>query len=431
MSYVTDIFKGIHFSLFSLYVATFAMRLAAYTTIGLISYMLPYFERSFVIMFYSVTEILTVSYFGVRSDTRGRKGVLIIAHLLTTLGVALFMILGAWQGKVETTDLILILIIYFPLMGILGAGAASKVASTLTMIADESNIENRAQYMGFFDLATLGGFGVGLAAGHVLGQSSLDLWVPFFISLVIVAISLVMVYFWVNETIDLSSVNVDEKHSASDVLGRVLKVVKNNKDLQRILPVYIPIISLYGLIVAFAKELVDTELESISFELLFVGGLIAIMAGSSMLITGKMSDRSLIRRPFIIVGLICLAILIILLKYYPSTGVGAFEGLFSIWPIVAVLSFGFGAFPPAILAYLTDISKKDTRGTMFGVYSVIFGTGMIIGPFLGIIFSEFGKIIGQEIWGVVIAVIFLVASSIVGTLFLTERAAESKDSSLN
>jgi MFS family permease len=389
MSYITDIFKGIHFSLFSLYVATFAMRLAAYTTIGLISYMLPYFERSFVIMFYSVSEIFTVSYFGVRSDTGGRKPVLIIAHLLTTIGVALFMILGAWQGKVETTELLLILFVYFPLMGILGAGAASKVASTLTMIADESNIENRAQYMGFFDLMTLGGFGAGLFLGHILGQASIPIWMPFLLSLVLVAISLVMVYVWVNETIDPSQDK--EKLSSADVLTRVLNVIRNNKDLQKILPVYVPIISLYGLIVAFAKELVDEQLETISFELIFIAGLISITAGSSMLITGKMSDRRLERRPFIIIGLICLAILVILLKYYPSIDVPVFEGLFSIWPVVAILSFGFGAFPPAILAYLTDISKKDTRGTMFGVYSVIFGFGMIIGPFLGILFTEFGK----------------------------------------
>ncbi|KKK75296.1 hypothetical protein LCGC14_2875120, partial [marine sediment metagenome] len=177
-----------------------------------------------------------------------------------------------------------------------------------------------------------------------------------------------------------------------------------------------------------------TQLETISFELVFVGGLIALTAGSSMLITGKMSDRSLIRRPFIIIGLICLAILIILLKYYESIEIPVFEGLYSIWPVVAILSFGFGSFPPAILAYLTDISKKDTRGTMFGVYSVIFGTGMIIGPFLGVAFTEFGILIGAEIWGIVLAVIFLVVIAIIGTVFLSERAQEdeaiSSDNSL-
>jgi len=139
---------------------------------------------------------------------------------------------------------------------------------------------------------------------------------------------------------------------------------------------------------------------------------------------GKVSDRRRERRPFIIVGLICLALLIALFRYYPSIGQGAFEGLFHIWPITALLGFGVGMFPPAILAYLTDISKKDTRGTMFGVYSVIFGTGMIIGPLIGSLFAEVGKIYNAEVWGIVAAVALLTTLSCLGTLFLKERAKE-------
>ena len=397
------------------------MRFAAYTAIGLVSYLVDAIPRAFVIMFYSISEILTVSYFGVKADTGGRKPILIISHFLTTIGIAFFMVLAFFQGKVETNNLILIIVVYLPLMGILGAGAASKVASTLTMIADESTIETRAQYMGFFDLATLGGFGAGLAAAHILGAQNISIEIPFFIALVIVAISLVMVYFFVDETFHPGN-DDQRKYSSGDVLTRVLHVVKTNKDLQRILPVYIPIISLYGLLVAFAKELVDTELETISFELIFVGGLLAATMGVSMLVSGRMSDKRLVRRPFIIIGLICLAILIILFRYYPSIGVGAFEGLYNIWPVVAILGWGVGMFPPAILAYLTDISKKDTRGTMFGVYSVIFGSGMIIGPFIGAVFTELGKLSGQEVWGVVLAVLLLTAFSVVGTLFLKEKA---------
>jgi MFS family permease len=105
-------------------------------------------------------------------------------------------------------------------------------------------------------------------------------------------------------------------------------------------------------------------------------------------------------------------------------GIGAFEGLFSIWPIVAILGWGVGMFPPAILAYLTDISKKDTRGTTFGVYSVIFGSGMIIGPFVGAVFTELGNLTGQQVWGIVLAVLLLTTLSVIGTLFLKEKAIQ-------
>ncbi|MFX1514559.1 MAG: MFS transporter [Promethearchaeota archaeon] len=433
MSYVLDIFRGLRFSLIVLYFATFIMRFSAYLAIALISYMVEPAPRALVIVFYSLFEILTVSFFGVLSDRRGRRIVLIISHLLTSIGVILFATVGFFQGKVETNDLILVTFVYFPIMGIMGAGAASKVASTLTMIADESTIETRAQYMGFFDLATLGGFAAGLATGHIL-QALFDFSLvgSFLIAVFIVLISLILVMFWVDETLnpeELAKAQETEMKN-TEFLTRVARVIRTNKDLQKILPVYIPMISLYGLLVAYTKEIVEDELDAgLSFELVFVVGLLGITVSVSMLIMGKLSDIRRERRPFIIIGLICLAILITLFRYYPSIDVSSFEGLFSIWPITAILGFGVGMFPPAILAYLTDISKKDTRGTMFGVYSVIFGTGMIIGPIMGSIFVEIavsGWGESAEVWGLVAAVILLVTLSCLGTLFLTERAKEDE-----
>lgn len=431
MRFFTDIFRSLHFSLLMLYAATFIMRFAAYLAIALISYMVEPTPRTLVIMFYSIMEILTVSFFGVSSDRWGRKPVLIISHLLTTLGVALFAVVGFFQGAVETSNLVLIIAVYLPIMGVMGAGAASKVASTMTMIADESTIETRAQYMGFFDLATLGGFGAGLAAGHLMqALFGFDLFLSFVIAVVVVAISLVMVMIWVDETLspeELTKAQSQELHN-SEFLTRVISVIRTNKDLQKIMPVYIPMISLYGLLVAFAKELVEDQLEEgLSFALMAVVVILGLTMGSSMLIMGKISDQRRERRPFIIIGLISLAIIITLFRYYPSVGIGSFDGLYSIWPITALLGFGAGMFPPAILAYLTDISKKDTRGTMFGVYSVIFGTGMIIGPPLGSLFTEIGKMYDAEIWGLVAAVVLLAGMSCLGTIFLTERAQEADE----
>jgi MFS family permease len=409
------------------------MRFAAYLAIALISYMVDATPRAFVIAFYSLTEILTVSFFGVSADRKGRRPVLIVSHLLTTIGVALFAILGFIQGAVETTDLFIILVVYFPLMGILGAGAASKVASTMTMIADESTIETRAQYMGFFDLATLGGFAAGLAAGHILQAAlEIEIGISFIIAVIIVTISLIMVYYLVDETLNPEELAKAQENEIknSEFLTRVLQVVRTNKDLQKILPVYIPMISLYGLLVAYAKELAEDELGGgISSDLILVAIILGTTMGVSMLLSGKLSDTKLVRRPFIIIGLISLAILIILFRLFSveAGGEGSFAGLLTYWPFTVLLGFGVGMFPPAILAYLTDISKKDTRGTMFGVYSVIFGSGMIIGPLLGSFFAEIGGIYDAEIWGLVIAVVLLVLLSSIGTLFIEEKAKESNE----
>ena len=53
------------------------------------------------------------------------------------------------------------------------------------------------------------------------------------------------------------------------------------------------------------------------------------------------------------------------------------------WPLIAALAAGAGTFPPAALAYLGDIVEREVSGTTFGIYSIIFGSGLIIGPILG------------------------------------------------
>ncbi|MHA1449195.1 MAG: MFS transporter [Candidatus Hodarchaeales archaeon] len=428
MSFFIDIFKGHKLSTINLYIATFAMRFSAYLTIALLSYMVDVNSLPFIIIVYSVSEILTVSLFGVLSDTRGRKPVLIFSHLLTTLGVIFYAIIGYLQGDVLTNDLLIIVVVYMPVMFILGAGAASKVTSTLTMIADESDLETRAQYMGFFDFATLGGFAAGFAAGHLFQQLlEFPLIVSFAVAIIIVLISLILVYAFVDETLTEKTDLSEQK--ASDFLTRVWTVIRTNKDLQKLLPVYIPMISLYGLLITFTKELISDELESISLSagitpeviaLFAVVGVLGISMSLSLVISGKLSDTKLVRRPFIIIGLICLAILIIMFEWYANQPVGAIQGLYGIWPVVGIIGFGVGAFPPAILAYLTDISKKDTRGTLFGVYSVIFGSGMIFGPLIGNFF--FGLF---QLTGIVISVVLLVLLSCIGTLFLSEKARET------
>lgn len=430
VSYVVDIFRDIKFSLIMLYIATFVMRFSAYLCIALLAYQVGIIYSGIVIAFYSIMEILTVSFFGVFADTHGRKPVLIISHILTTFGILFFAIVAYFQGAVQTTDLVLIVFVYLPIMAVLGSGAASKVASTMTMIADESSIETRAQYMGFFDLATLGGFAAGLAAGSILVTAlKMSLDASYMVAIVTVIVSLIMVILWVDETLTQKEQMQNRSASTDHSLTRVMKVIKSNKDLQVLLPVYIPMISLYGILVNTTSVLLKPELENgISHALIIVVGIIGLFTGASMLVMGKVSDRMRIRRPFIVLGLFSLAILITLFEYYFITTGKAFEGLYSIWPIVMILSWGLGMFPPAILAYLTDISKKDTRGSLFGVYSVIFGSGMIIGPIISSIFATEGtNFLGAqygELIGIIACIFLFVILSSLGTLFLKEKASE-------
>ncbi|MFQ6124051.1 MAG: MFS transporter [Candidatus Heimdallarchaeota archaeon] len=384
-------------SLFFLYLATLIMRAAAYISIAVIT-STKYLEIGVsnltvgvIIAFYPLAEVLTVMFFGTLADQIGRKPILLFSHFISAVAVFCFAL----------TNLVYALFLFTALFGI---GAAAKVSSTLTMVSDSASSENRAQLMAIFDMVTLGG----LAGGYVVGVFLINMYDVepnhlFIGAGIIVFISAVLVLFFVNETRTVRTRNSS---------WFMLKSVFQDRSIQHLLPVYIPTICLYGLIITFSERLterIDLSLGAPAFRVLaLMGGTLFI----SMIINGRLSDRLEKRRPFITVGLICFGVLAILIVYYSET----MEILWTRWHVVLFVSLGAGAFPPAILAYLSDISKKDTSGTTFGVYSVIFGSGMIIGPLSGGAMLDHYGLPG---FMVMVAVFVLVAA--VGSVFLPEH----------
>src|SRR5437667_4408891 len=101
-----------------------------------------------------------------------------------------------------------------------------------------------------------------------------------------------------------------------------------------------------------------------------------------------------------------------------ATGPEATAQLASQWRLIAVLAAGAGTFPPAALALLGDIVERAVSGTTFGIYSIIFGTGLIIGPILG---GALTDAMGSLAFAV-IALTFIGISA-TGVLFIREPAA--------
>jgi len=130
-----------------------------------------------------------------------------------------------------------------------------------------------------------------------------------------------------------------------------------------------------------------------------------------IILNGHLSDHFMIRRPFIIVGLLSFGFLAYLLFAYADN----FTDLWAIWPVLPILGYTAGAFPPAALAYITDISDKESRGSTMGVYSIFFGSGMVIGPAVGYFMYEAYGILGLSI-----VVAILIAIACIGTYFIPE-----------
>jgi MFS family permease len=206
----------------------------------------------------------------------------------------------------------------------------------------------------------------------------------------------------------------------------LLKQVAGDKRIQILFPVYVPIISLYGLVISKAELIIEEYFNLTEWDFLILFGMLGGALVLGIIIMGHLSDHLMKRRPFILAGLIGFGLLAFILV----ANAESFEQLWSVWPLLPTLGFIAGAFPPAAMAYLTDVSDKESRGSAMGVYSIFFGSGMIIGPLAGEFMYQIGGLYGGL--GVLVSILIIVAS--IGTYFLPEKEvlplANSENSSI-
>jgi len=392
--------KSGHFlTLSMLYFVTLIMRASFYITIAVISsnaYMggiLSGWGVAAILAIYPIAELSTVSFFGSYSDKIGRKPIFVASLFITGLAAFLF-------GIASFEFLAYILAALF------GIGAASKVTTTLSMIADCSTETNRARLMGYYDLSTL----MGLAGGFGLGIILLELgWAPsilLFVAAGACAISGILAFILIKETRVITQTEVS--------MAALLKEVASDKRIQKMLPVYIPIISLYGLVISQTKHIVEVYFDLTATDLILLFAMLGISLILGIIVMGHLSDHFMIRRPFIVVGLIGFGALSYMLVGVP------FDSLWTngLWPLLPILGFVAGSFPPAAMAYLTDVSSEEARGSTMGVYSIFFGSGMIIGPLVG----QFAYQVGGIFPGLAVLVIVLIGIACIGTYFIEEAA---------
>lgn len=390
-----------------LYFATFVMRAAAFAGVAVMQHvMFPDSKdavwKGLLFAVYPLTEIASVGYFGALCDRIGRKRILVLAHLVTAAAVFLFI------PAVVPPNPYLAAIVF----AMFGIGAAAKVASTLAMVNDHTRVENRAQLMAFFDLVTFGGLVGGFGAGFLaLNAFHIADAVVLAVAGAVVMVSVVMVQLLVQET----NFAPERARRTLDLLRTVLR----NPDIRRLLPVYVPVVALYGYVLSFTDHLIGTgqcTANSMN-DLIRVVLSIGIPLGASLAVSGRLSDRTGLRRPFMAFGLACFGGLAILLALATRPGCADLAQLASRWPLIVLFAAGAGTFPPAALAYLGDIVTRSISGTTFGVYSIIFGSGLIIGPILGGALTE---ALGPLAFAVIALGLITIAG--VGVMFIREPA---------
>lgn len=280
-------------SLVALYLAILALRTGSYMATAIVvsvTYLPSLSTEQLAIMFalYPIAELATVMPFGTICDRVGRKIVLLAAHVIMSACIAGF-ILSA--GNVLAAG---------ALMLAQGVGAAALISSSLAMVADHSSPGNRVRMMAIYDFLALGGLAGGFLMATILAlkfgpaDPGIDSKILLLANVVII-FSLVVSITLVRET-RVSQVLMTTSAMLRAVLGR--------REVLRLLPVYIPVIAIYGMVLAFTRNLIHEHDIGLERDPLIVAAVIGAGLMGSMLLFGYLSDRLLRRKPFIASGLI-------------------------------------------------------------------------------------------------------------------------------
>src|SRR5512137_2212632 len=163
---------------------------------GLILPLLPFYAESFgaselvvglLLASYSLMQFIGAPVLGRLSDRYGRKPILLISQVGTFIG---FIMLGLAQA-------LPMLFLARALDGLSGA----NVSTAQAVITDSTNERNRTQGLGLLGAA----FGLGFVVGPVIAFIALamtknDYRAPAFVAAAFSLISILLTYFWLQET---------------------------------------------------------------------------------------------------------------------------------------------------------------------------------------------------------------------------------------
>ncbi|HZY94653.1 MAG TPA: MFS transporter [Candidatus Bathyarchaeia archaeon] len=315
-----------------------------------------------ILALYPLAEAASALPVGRLADRVSRKNL----HLV---GMMLITVLTAAIGF--TRNLLNVSVLH----AFMGVSAATAAVTSLTLLGDSTTQTNRGKSMGGFDLANLGGYGLGFGLGSVLvsichvyygGNLALAFWITSGIFFV----TTLMAMKFLSEPVKIQEVKLT-----------TIRPRKVGARIRPVLPVWIAQTVILGMYFLLPKAFKDANFTLTREMLVFLaslGGLFALGA----IVFGHLSDR-IGRTKIMILGAIGeLGFLIIFGWSFPNFLKYALY--------LAPLFFIASAIAPAILAYVSDISGKAKRGSANALYSVVLSIGLALGNIIGGFMGEFG-----------------------------------------
>jgi DHA1 family multidrug resistance protein-like MFS transporter len=343
-----------------LYLAVFLTRIGFGSVTILFPIYLPTgaFQVGLILALYPIAEAVSAMPVGRLADRMSRKRL----HLI---GMTLITVLTAAIGF--TRNLLNVSVLH----ALMGVSAAMAAVTSLTLLGDATKQTNRGKKMGGFDLANLGGYGLGFGVG----------------SLLVTAFASRLSYaFWATSGIFLFTSILATKFLVepvrSDELNQPgIRRRRIGSKIRPVLPVWLGQTIILGMYFLLPKAFKDANITLTGQMLIFlgaIGGLFALGA----IVFGHISDK-VGRTKIMVLGAVGEFGFLVLFGW-------SFPNFLTYSLLLAPLFFMASAIAPAILSYVSDISGKARRGSANGLYSVVLSIGMAIGNILGGFVSEFG-----------------------------------------
>lgn len=327
---------------------------------------------------FTMASVILRPYFGKQADSYGRKKVMLF-------GAGLFALLFALYGQIQE------IVPLYLLRAFHGIAHGSYLAAAYAYVADLAPLKRRGEVMGIYGVANVVAMALFPAWGSMIITSTHDFSRLFFYSVITASAAFLAVCF-----IDEIKPEEHQKQAVSAwAIGRQQAVLVASLT-------FFAAATVYGTVITFLPVYAPQQGVT-NFGVFFTT--YAIFTLISRVIAGKLSDRYG-RRKVIIPFLILLAIATFLLPFL--------ENITLLVIIGGCFGLGFGAFMPALNAFVVDRTLPHERASALAFFTAFMDVGITTGAvILGLVGEYWGYGTMYNVGGVIICfgiVLFAVGS---------------------
>jgi DHA1 family tetracycline resistance protein-like MFS transporter len=341
---------------------------------GIVIPLLPLYAEQFgasglqvglLMTIYSGAQLLAAPFWGRLSDRVGRRPVLLVSLVGSTISYAIAALAGS-------------LWVLF-LARLLGGIAGGNISAAQAYVADVTTPEERAKGMGLLGAA----FGIGFVLGPALGGALVGLgaWVPFGAASLLCGGNLVLAFFRLPEPVRMDGAPRTAARRGLEV-RELLKAVRQPRLASLLVLFFCATFALANLEATFAlttHRLFGYGNRENAFLFTFIGVMLAV---TQALLVGRMVKR--MGEPAVVV----LGLLVTV------GGLFAVPYAHNVWHLLAILalfSFGSGISSPSISSLISRSVAGDVQGGVLGAGQSAASLARVLGPACGgFAFDHFG-----------------------------------------